>query len=101
MGVFENTDGYIPMYWDYCLTPPAEYLKGHVEFDHAHEAIVSHWGADDLPGTLDIDSIKHTWARWVPVVGKDYDMQLMICSGPAPGAFAVTEVPYLPNKGTP
>ena len=61
------------------------YTKGHVPLDEFLEAVRKQWGDTDKPET-----VRHCWARLIPVTGKDYDQQFHDYDKPSRGAFAAT-----------
>ena len=79
---------YIPLYWSHELR--CEYIKGHTDEAMARAILERETGlGSDVTFT-----IRHGWARFVPVTSRDYDTELNECAGPARGAFAVTVVEF-------
>lgn len=78
---------YIRLRWDYDDGPPAYYVRGHVD-DAKFVDVVQTYHGKDFPA--DQLKISLDWARWVPVRGESYDMELMAAGPKARGAFPVT-----------
>ena len=64
------------------------YAKGHVDKARFRDAVEAEWGYDYPP-----EDVKHTYMRYVPA-GPDFEkvMLILLCDGPARGAFAVTHL---------
>jgi hypothetical protein len=86
----EKHGQYIALQWE--DEPDAEYIKGHITIEEAREAL-NRWADEFGDG---ITAVEHKWARWIPVTGCYYDMELTMVDGPASGAFAITEATFAP-----
>lgn len=81
----EKHGQYIPLYTDEFDLP--FYIRGHVSEDEALAAILRY---DDCYDGK-VSYVVHRWARWRPVRGQEYDMELDLESAKGRGSFAVTE----------
>lgn len=60
------------------------YAKGHVDKRAFRDQFAKGYG------DCKVEDIRHVYARFRPVTGKDYDMEFCIAEGPGPGAFKAT-----------
>lgn len=74
---------YISMIWD-GGDPDFEITTGHITQTEFRSILSS----EGIP-TCDLNQVEHKWARWIPVIGRDYDMMLKL-SKRGRGAFPVT-----------
>lgn len=95
MAVPKVKDGeYMGLVWDWG-EPDHEYVRGHVSAQGALNAIipeVEHDGTTDED--FDVEKVRHLWAHYSPINGRDYDMRINFHTEPGPGRFKITEVPY-------
>lgn len=73
--------------WEYCDGPPAYYVRGHVDDARFFDAVRTYHGKDFPADQL---SVSHDWARWVPIRGHSFDLELVAAAPKARGAFPIT-----------